>query len=255
MALTIAETGTDYTPPEAGTFTARCCALLDMGTQTSVWEGEEKRAHKVLLSFEITDPDTRRADGTAHVISKKFSGSLHAKSGLRKFLESWRGRPFTPEELRGFDLKNVLGLDCLVGVVHESKGDRVFANLGSVMKLPRGMAPGTSEIEPVAFDLSAPDWQVFAGLGSRLQAQIAGSPEYMALPNKPRTIAVGTPARVDAYWVFDAMATYTVNKNLDLQLNAYNLADKTYVAAINKSGFRYTPSQPRSFSLTANIKF
>ncbi|MEG1056121.1 MAG: TonB-dependent receptor, partial [Janthinobacterium sp.] len=55
--------------------------------------------------------------------------------------------------------------------------------------------------------------------------------------------------------VFDAMATYTVNKNLDVQLNAYNLADKTYVAAINKSGFRYTPGQPRSFSLTANIKF
>jgi catecholate siderophore receptor len=67
--------------------------------------------------------------------------------------------------------------------------------------------------------------------------------------------AVGTPARIDAYWVFDAMATYPVNKNLDLQLNAYNLADKAYVAAINKSGYRYTPGQPRSFSLTANIKF
>ena len=50
----------------------------------------------------------------------------------------------------------------------------------------------------MAFDLSAPDWQVFAGLGSRLQAQIAESPEYMALPNKPRTIAVGTPARPPA---------------------------------------------------------
>ena len=69
------------------------------------------------------------------------------------------------------------------------------------------------------------------------------------------TMAPSAPGSVDAYWVFDAMATYPVNKNLDLQLNAYNLADKTYVAAINKSGFRYTPSQPRSFSLTANIKF
>ena len=198
MALTIAENGTYYTPAPAGSYTARCCALLDMGTQTSVWEGETKTAHKVLLSFEITDSDTRRADGSAHIVSKRFTASLHAKSGLRKFLESWRGRPFTLEEQRGFDLKNVLALDCLVGVVHDVKGDRTFANLGSVMKLPRGMAPGAAEVTPVAFDLSAPDWQVFAGLGSRLQAQIAESPEYMALPNKPRTIAVGTPARPPA---------------------------------------------------------
>lgn len=193
MSLTIAETGTtDYTPPEAGTFTARCCALIDMGTQASVWEGEEKRAHKVLVSFEITDADNRRSDGSAHIVSKRFTASLHAKSGLRKFLESWRGRPFTPEELRGFDLKNVLGLDCLVGIVHDVKGDRTYANLGSVMKLPKGMPAGAGEVAPVSFDLTTPDWQVFAGLGSRLQAQIAESPEYLAIPNKPKTIAVGT---------------------------------------------------------------
>ena len=85
--------------------------------------------------------------------------------------------------------------------------------------------------------------------------KIGGGARYVGEMLRGTDGAVGTPARVDAYWVFDAMASYTVNKNLDLQLNAYNLADKTYVAAINKSGFRYTPGQPRSFSLTANIKF
>ena len=85
--------------------------------------------------------------------------------------------------------------------------------------------------------------------------KIGGGARYVGEMLRGTDGAVGTPARVDAYWVIDAMATYTVNKNLDLQLNAYNLADKTYVAAINKSGFRYTPGQPRSFSLTANIKF
>ncbi|WP_338680096.1 catecholate siderophore receptor Fiu [Janthinobacterium sp. TB1-E2] len=85
--------------------------------------------------------------------------------------------------------------------------------------------------------------------------KIGGGARYVGEMLRGTDGAVGTPARVDAYWVFDAMASYTVNKNLDLQLNAYNLADKTYVAAINKSGFRYTPGQPRSFSLMANIKF
>jgi catecholate siderophore receptor len=67
--------------------------------------------------------------------------------------------------------------------------------------------------------------------------------------------AVGTPAYADSSWVFDAMASYPLNKHVDLRLNVYNLADKEYVAAINKSGYRYTPGAPRSGSLTANFKF
>lgn len=67
--------------------------------------------------------------------------------------------------------------------------------------------------------------------------------------------AVGTPASTGAYWVFDAMASYPVNRHLQLQLNLYNLFDRRYVAAINKSGYRYTPGTPRAAMLTANIRF
>ena len=67
--------------------------------------------------------------------------------------------------------------------------------------------------------------------------------------------AIGTPAHTDAYWVFDAMASYQVNRNLDIRLNVYNLGDERYVASINKSGYRYTPGTPRAASLTANLRF
>lgn len=67
--------------------------------------------------------------------------------------------------------------------------------------------------------------------------------------------AIGTPAYVESYWVADAMASYALNKHIDLRLNVYNITDKEYVGAINKSGYRYIPGQPRSGSLTANIKF
>ena len=53
-----------------------------------------------------------------------------------------------------------------------------------------------------------------------------------------------TAARVSVVW-----------RNFDLQLNVYNLFDKDYVSAINKSGYRYTPSTPRSAMLTANVRF
>lgn len=67
--------------------------------------------------------------------------------------------------------------------------------------------------------------------------------------------AVGTPKYTESYWVFDAMASYPVTPNFDVQLNVYNLFDKDYVAAINKSGYRYSPGAPLSAMLSANIRF
>lgn len=67
--------------------------------------------------------------------------------------------------------------------------------------------------------------------------------------------AIGTPNYAESYWVYDAMASYAINKNVELQFNVYNLLDEDYAAGINKSGYRYTPGVPRSARLTANIKF
>ncbi|WP_226568885.1 catecholate siderophore receptor Fiu [Mangrovibacter yixingensis] len=67
--------------------------------------------------------------------------------------------------------------------------------------------------------------------------------------------AVGTPDHTEGYWVADAKLGYRVNRNLDLQLNVYNIFDKDYVASINKSGYRYHPGAPRTFLLTANVHF
>lgn len=67
--------------------------------------------------------------------------------------------------------------------------------------------------------------------------------------------AVGTPTHVDGYWVFDAIASYAFDNGLELRLNLYNLFDEQYVAAINKSGYRYTPGVPRSAMLTASYRF
>jgi catecholate siderophore receptor len=67
--------------------------------------------------------------------------------------------------------------------------------------------------------------------------------------------AVGTPTHVDGYWVADAVASYAFRSGLELRLNLYNLFDETYIAAINKSGYRYTPGMPRSAMLTASYDF
>ena len=84
---------------------------------------------------------------------------------------------------------------------------------------------------------------------------LGGGARYNGKLQRGSDGAVGTPAYVDSYWVFDAMASYRINKNVDIQFNVYNLFDKDYVAAINKSGYRYTPGTPRSYKVTANFAF
>jgi catecholate siderophore receptor len=84
---------------------------------------------------------------------------------------------------------------------------------------------------------------------------VGGGARYNGEMKRGTDGAVGTPDHTESYWVFDAMASYPVNRNFDLQLNVYNLFDKNYVAAINKSGYRYTPGTPRSAMLSANFRF
>ncbi|MEG2817484.1 MAG: catecholate siderophore receptor Fiu [Comamonas sp.] len=84
---------------------------------------------------------------------------------------------------------------------------------------------------------------------------IGGGARYSGGLKRGTDGAVGTPNFTESYWVVDAMASYRVNKNLDIQLNVYNLFDKSYVAAINKSGYRYFPGISRSARLTANFRF
>jgi catecholate siderophore receptor len=84
---------------------------------------------------------------------------------------------------------------------------------------------------------------------------IGGGVRYAGKMQRGHDGALGTPSFTEAYWVFDAMASYAINRHAMLQLNVYNLFDESYVAAINKSGYRYTPGAPRSALLTLNIHY
>lgn len=84
---------------------------------------------------------------------------------------------------------------------------------------------------------------------------LGGGARYTGEMQRGSDGAIGTPAYIAGYWVVDAMASYAVNKHLDLQLNLTNLLDKHYAASINKSGYRYIPGTTRAGTLTANFRF
>lgn len=186
---------------DAGTYLSRCTRLIDLGTQKTEFSGETKTAHKVLLGFEVLDAEQRRDDGAPFVLSKRFTVSLHEKAALRKTLASWRGRDFNPQELEGFDLKSILNKGCLISVSTVEKDGKTFANISSVVPVPKGMtAPEGCGQEPIVlWDMTAaePDWPAFAGLSQRLVEQIEASPEFKRL-KVPKTIHLPSPMQAPA---------------------------------------------------------
>ncbi|RYY02965.1 MAG: catecholate siderophore receptor Fiu [Gammaproteobacteria bacterium] len=68
-------------------------------------------------------------------------------------------------------------------------------------------------------------------------------------------LATRSMVEVPDYWVFDAMASYPVSKNINLQLNIFNLADEKYIASLNSGVSRYYPAVERSARLGVNFTF
>jgi hypothetical protein len=158
-------------------------SIIDMGTQQITFEGNVKHQHKVQLTFEILDDETRKDDGSPFTLSKRYTVSLYERADLRKALVSWRGKDFTAAELISFDLTTVLGKDAFLSVIHEEKKGRTYANITAVMRPPKGMTcPEGCGNEPLQhWDMAKPDWAVFATLSPRTVEQIESSPEFKLL--------------------------------------------------------------------------
>ena len=182
-----------FTPVPAGNHIAVCYRVIDLGTQRVEYKGEEKHQRKVLISWEI--PDEKMENGQPFTIGQKFTWSMSEKANLRKTLESWRGVPFKETDFGpgGFDIMNIIGVGCMLNVVHATNGGKTYANIASVAKLPKGMsAPGPTNARNFVW-LSKEEFieQNFDNLTEGLKALITASPEYKALSESEHIIGNG----------------------------------------------------------------
>jgi hypothetical protein len=119
------------------------------------------------------------------IVTKDYTLSWADKANLRLDLQSWRGKPFTEEEQRRFDLKNLLDKWCMVNVTHKpkKKGNGVYANVSAVTPVPsaiklNGLPKGHNMCR--MFEISKPDMAMFDGFSDYLKKIIQDSPEWKA---------------------------------------------------------------------------
>ena len=174
--VAVESSGGGFEPVAAGAYAAICDQVVDLGLQPG---GQYDPKHKVYIRFQVPaervtwkNKDGQEQEGPM-VIGRTFTLSLGEKSYLRPFLESWRGRAFTPDELRGFDIKNVLSVPAMIQVVHDTlKDGKVFAKVASAMSLPKGMPKPQAEGTFLYYDCDRPDSAVFEKLSKFIKGKI-----------------------------------------------------------------------------------
>jgi hypothetical protein len=132
MALTISDTGGgSFEQAPQGNHNATCYRLVDVGTHSETFEGETKQRHSIFISWELND--AKMEDGRPYTILKQYTLSLNEKSALYKDLCQWRKKPFTTEELQGFDLTKILGLTCELAI-GETKTGNLWVDLPNFLQ-------------------------------------------------------------------------------------------------------------------------
>lgn len=146
--------GRDFDPVPEGSHMAVCDMFVDLGLQDSRFGAK----HKIYLRWQIPalriefEKDGEKINAPMS-IGATYTLSLAEKSNLRPLLQSWRGKAFTAEELKKFDVSSVLGAPCMITVTHNPKeGGGVYANVGAVVKIPAGIPAPTIEGDPIIYD-------------------------------------------------------------------------------------------------------
>lgn len=151
--------GGDFKPVPSGNHVGICSMVVGLGKQRiqSQMYGESVKP-QIYVAWELPHETITWTDkeGNEHTgpmrIGKTYTLSLHENAQLRADLESWRGRPFTEEERKGFDINKLAGAAAMVNVTHKDSNGKTYANVTAVTPLPKGMEKPVLSDTALIFD-------------------------------------------------------------------------------------------------------
>lgn len=187
MAINASNNGVKKELIPAGNYIARCYQMLEIGHVSENIMGVQKTLQKVRIGWEL--PEEKRVFDTTKgeqplVISKEYTLSMNEKSNLRKDLKSWRGKDFTEEEAKSFDITKLLGAPCMLNIIHNpSKSDpsKIYEQISGITPLPKGMKCPAQINKSIVLSYDNFNWELFNSLPDFLKTKIQSSEEFEAM--------------------------------------------------------------------------
>lgn len=137
MSDTIVATGKASVIHPDGQFVAQCVDCINVGEKVEEYNGSKEVLQKCVLVFRTGElnPET----GESLDISKEFTVSMGEKANLRKFLEMWRGKQYTNEQVKeGVPLHKLTGNYGLITVAHKVSGKgNLYAIIAACVGIPK----------------------------------------------------------------------------------------------------------------------
>jgi hypothetical protein len=184
MAINATDNGSKSVEPiKPGTHIARCVQMIHVGTLTEEIQGKQTTRNLVRMTFELPSEmhvfdETKGAE--PRFVSKEFTLSLNEKSTLRKFLDTWRGTPFTPDEAKKFDVTRLLGVPCMLSIgLKTSASGRAYNSIDSALAVPTGI-PAPDQLTPsleINFENISDNWDKIPAF---LREKMITTPEFKA---------------------------------------------------------------------------
>lgn len=133
MGIIVSE-GSTFTPHPEGQFRAVCVDVVERHNVATAWGPK----NKVRIAWQT---EALREDGKPCLASASFNANLSENGRLRPFLEAWRGKKFTTQELRGFDLEHLIGVQAVIQITHTEKDGKTYDNVTAIMRPMKGVEP------------------------------------------------------------------------------------------------------------------
>lgn len=141
-------------PVPVGSHKARCFCVCDIGTHKITYPGKPtKDVRQIRIAWELPEcrmefeDDGKKID-KPRVIGKDYTFSTYSESALSKHVTPWMGSCGDD-----FDFTALLMEPCLLNVVHKTKGEKTYANIGAIMQLPSGVVVPELENEVIYYSI------------------------------------------------------------------------------------------------------
>ena len=184
MALNFAPSSsskkTQYEIPSAGGSIAIVYRIIDLGTQQTSYMGESKMTPQVMLVFEL--PNELTKDGKPMSISAIYTKSLNEKAKLRGVVKALTGMTITDENVKQFNLSDLIGKVCTVDIINKQGKDGINkAYIQNVSTALKGIQVSGMSNEPLIFDLSEFNPDAWGKIPKYWQDRISTTKEFQAI--------------------------------------------------------------------------